>query len=327
MNYHISIDGRIKKGVIFGLGNYAKTNIIPKIENKIKLLTIHEIDPTQIHKSYVKKYNVDTSEMLRDSEKYDAYFIAGYHHMHNQISLEAIMNNAYAVVEKPVVTSSQQLEELLTALKNNKGKLISCFQKKYSPLNKYIFQDFQRDTDDRPISYHCIIYEVKLPQFHWYTWPNSKSRLISNGCHWIDHFFYLNQYCDYLATDVCIAENGQLNCTIELKNGAFFTMALFDEGSHRIGMQEYIWLTAGDTTATILNSSKYCSENHKKVIRKVKVNKIEAYKTMYRCIAKTITDNGSGDEIHTIEVLWNAVFELETKYQEIIKNRAVGKNE
>lgn len=38
----------------FGFGNYAKANIIPKIEGRIDVLTIHEIDSAQIHKSYIK---------------------------------------------------------------------------------------------------------------------------------------------------------------------------------------------------------------------------------------------------------------------------------
>ena len=76
-----------------------------------------------------------------------------------------------------------------------------------------------------PVSYHCIVYEVPLPELHWYRWPSSRSRLISNGCHWTDHFLLLNGFAEPVAYDVVESSDGMVNVTVELANGAVFTMA------------------------------------------------------------------------------------------------------
>jgi len=45
-----------------------------------------------------------------------------------------------------------------------------------------------------PVSCFGIAYEIQLSPQHWYRWPNSGSRKISNDCYWIDSFLYLNDF-------------------------------------------------------------------------------------------------------------------------------------
>src|SRR5262249_57472786 len=75
------------------------------------------------------------------------------------------------------------------AMGGYKGKVFCCFHKRYSAFNALARKDLQMQLGE-PISYHCIVYEVPLPPMHWYRWPSSRSRLITNGCHWIDHFHF-----------------------------------------------------------------------------------------------------------------------------------------
>ncbi len=276
-----------KKAVLFGYGNYAKTNIIPNVSPYISISCIHEIDPTQIPADGNFTECWDTSLHLRSTEQYDVYLIAGFHHTHAPLAINALNHNAYAVVEKPIVVDNSQLVELLKAMRNSNGQLFCCFHKRYLPFNKLAVQDMDL-YDGRPVSYHCIVYEVPLPKLHWYRWPNSKSRLVSNGCHWIDHFLYLNGFCRVQSADLTVADDGTVNCSVILDNGALFTMVLTDRGSRRIGVRDYIELHTDNITVKMTDGYYYIAENKDRIIRRARINKMRSYRAMYQQIGKAI---------------------------------------
>ena len=97
------------------------------------------------------------------------------------------------IIEKPIVTNSADLELLCAAVEKYGTPVFAAFQRRYSPFNDYIFNDLHIRAGE-PVSCFGIAYEVPLPPQHWYRWPNSGSKIISNGCHWIDHFLYLNNF-------------------------------------------------------------------------------------------------------------------------------------
>ncbi|MCB9211864.1 MAG: Gfo/Idh/MocA family oxidoreductase [Ignavibacteriales bacterium] len=298
--------------VLFGYGQYAKTNIIPNLNKRIVISRIHEIDPCQLGPIEKHSISLDTSPYPHIDNRFDIYFVAGYHHTHTPIALHALSKNAYAVVEKPIATTRTQLNEILEVLKSTSGNLFACFQKRYLPFNEFVFLDMQLRMGD-PINYHCIVYEVKLPERHWYHWPNSQSRIVSNGTHWIDHFLYLNNYSNLENYNLWHATNGDVICVAELENGATFSMTLTDHGSGRIGMQEYIELRSNNTTIRIKNSSDYFAENQSKIIRSKKTNKMDAYSKMYLTISERIVKGLPGDSRESIY----SSTDLMLKYEEM----------
>jgi predicted dehydrogenase len=305
-----------KKACLFGYGNYAKTAILPNIRDYIDIVCIHEIDPTQI--AGIKNNSIDTSPSMREDEEYDVYFIAAYHHIHAPLTVDALNQNAYAVVEKPLATTREQLDELLSARKHSSGAIFSCFNRRYSIFNNFAREDISVKPGD-PISYHCIVYEVPLPELHWYRWDNSRSRLISNGCHWIDHFLFLNDFCPVAWSDVVEARNGTINVSAQLENGAFFSMVLSDIGSERVGVREYVELRANNTTVRIIDGQDYISEKSCRILRRKKVNKLSMYSDMYRQIAAQIDRGHDGDSYQSIEVSSSLVLDLEDKLIEYRK--------
>lgn len=279
-----------KTAALFGYGNYAKTIIIPNLNKKIALTKIHEIDPAQL---IPMKNNIDydTSPFPRDAN-HDIYLIAGYHHTHAEIAIFGLKNNIDVVVEKPLVTTQSDLEKLISAIKESKAAYYACFQRRYHMFNGYVFEDFKLKMGD-PISYYAIIYEESMPDLHWYRWPNSKSAIISNGCHWIDHFLFLNNFSPVCNQQVIKSKNSEIIVLVELENRATLSLILSHIGSARIGMQEYIELRSQNNTAKITNGNYYQSENKFKIIRRSKINKYEAYKKMYRMISDNIIDKNA----------------------------------
>ncbi len=298
---HINNDAPAKgkcTAVLFGLGNYAKTTIIPNIRGHLSLMRVHEVDPDQL--AFFGKepeLSLDTCPEGREGLFFDAWFIAGFHHTHTDLAISAMKQSACAVIEKPLATTkSQYLRFTQTLNELPDSRFFLCFHKRYSELHGFAMKDLMAPPG-APIDMHCVVYEIPLPSLHWYNWPNSGSRLISNGCHWLDYFMFINGYCDILDYRKWRPRGSDVVVQVKLANGAYFSMTLTDTGSQRLGVRDYIELRHGGVTVTMIDAERYSAENRNRVFRKEKVNPLDAYKRMYRNISREIACGGKGDDL------------------------------
>ncbi len=302
--------------VLFGYGNYAKTAILPNINKYLNLKRIHEIDIDQLF-PLTNKSNVDlfTSSIPVDNKYFDAWFIAGYHHTHINLAISALSVGSYAVVEKPLSTSYSDFQKFYDLVNKTSGSnFFVCFHKRYSSFNKLIRLDFNI-IDNSPIDMHCIVYEIPLPLNHWYNWENSGSRIISNACHWIDYFMFLNEYSDVIYYKVWNPRDNEIVIQLFLSNKAILNLSLTDKGSERIGVRDYIELRKDKVTIKIIDGSTYESENDDKIIRRVRVNPLESYTKMYKTISEKIYKQDSGDSISSLKSS-----EITLKLEELLKS-------
>jgi predicted dehydrogenase len=292
-----ALSGNKKKAVLFGYGNYAKSVVLPFLRNYIVADRIHEIDPVQLLNC--KSREISTSPFPDFNKSFDVWLIAGYHHTHVDLAVEAFKRGAKGVIEKPLATTMEEFRRFYDFVSTRDPVFFMCFQKRYLTFNQYIFSDF-KIKKGHPINYRAIVYEIPLDGQHWYNWPKSRSRIISNGCHWIDHFFYLNDFCE---TDNYWAKKlsgDTILCWIKLKNGAVFSLTLTDSGSKRQGVREYIELSIPGYRAVIRDSMHYESENDLTRIRKSRISKLKCLRDMYMQIGRSISKNEPGDHIKTL---------------------------
>lgn len=277
-----------RRVALFGYGQYAKTIIVPNLDARLRLSAIHEVDPAQLATARGAAPVLDTSPEPRVEDAYDVYFAAGYHHTHAPIARAALARGASAIVEKPPVTSRAQLDGLLDAWRVSDGGLYTCFQRRYASFTAMAREDLDATAGHAgaaPISYRCLVYEVPLPPRHWYRWPSSRGRVVSNGCHWIDHFLFMNAYAPVVRYDGWTARNGDSVCVAELANGASFSMAMTDQGSDAIGMQNVIEMRARGATVRVVNDGDYRAEDRRGLRRRARQNKMDAFAAMYRAIS------------------------------------------
>jgi predicted dehydrogenase len=293
--------GALPTAVLFGLGNYAKTAILPNIRRHLELQRVHELDTAQLRfLGSNPSLDVDTCPLPRNDRKFDAWLIAGYHHTHAELAASAIRAGAVAVIEKPLATTRGQFESFLTALRaNSSGRFYACFHKRYSIFAGYVLSDLGC-VSGAPVDMHCVVYEIPLPTHHWYNWPNSGSRLISNGCHWIDYFMYVNGYPRVEFVGKWQPRGKDVVAQVRLENGAYLSMSVTDAGSQRLGMRDHVELRHGGTTVTITDSSSYVAENRRRVMRRARCNSLSAYARMYREIAKSIATGEPGDTLDSL---------------------------
>jgi predicted dehydrogenase len=303
--------GRTRKpkptAVLFGYGHYAKTNILPSVKRYCDVRCIHEIDPIQMTSEAY--FSWDTSPVFRTEERYDVAFLAGFHHTHAPLGVSAVERSTRAVVvEKPIATTWSDLEMLESALNKAPNVQFYCaFQKRYSVISSRVRDHF---AGHGALSYHCIVYEVPLPARHWYRWPVSGSRVLSNGCHWIDHFLYLNNFAQPASWDVKSGQEGQVTCMMTLENGAYFTMLLSEQGSGRIGMRDYVEVRSGRHTARITNDRICELDSPSRLIKVQQQSRTNSYGRMYAEIGRRIKDGLSGDSRHSIMTSARAVLNI-----------------
>ncbi len=286
--------------VVFGLGNYSKTQIIPNIRRRLELACVHEVDPDQIAAARAWGVTLDTCPWPRPDERYDAWFIAGYHHTHAELAVHALTLGAYAVVEKPLVTTRAQLQKLSDAVAlSDATKLFACFHRRYSRLNEWAREDL-RAGKGVGIDMHCIVYEIPLPTLHWYNWPSSGSRLVSNACHWLDYFMFMNEYAPVTDMNLVPLRGRDLAVTVQLANDAHMVMSLTDRGSGRIGVREVVELRKENVTVRIVDARHYDSESSFRVLRRGSVDPYEAFHRMYASISGKIAAGLQGDPVSSL---------------------------
>jgi predicted dehydrogenase len=282
--------------VLVGYGNYAKTTILPNLGRDLDVRAVHEIDPLQLGPRGGDPDVAWSTDPNPDVDRFDAVLAAGYHHTHAPLAVEALARGKAAVIEKPLATTHDQLDLVAQAAQGAEGRLFLCFQRRYTRLNDHAREDLGVGEGD-PIDYHCVVFEEPLPARHWYAWPSSGTRLVSNGCHWIDHFLYLNAFSAPRQLAAESPRKDLVNVTATLDNGAVFTMVLTDSGSPRVGMREHVELRSGDVTVKIVDGRDYEAESSRRRLRRASVNKLDAYRRMYRTIAERIASGLPGDDL------------------------------
>ena len=307
--------GARKIGVLYGFGNYAKINILPYMKPFVDIRTVHEIDPTQISiERRVEKWS--SAPFPKAEEKADVYFVASYNHTHVPITLHALKQGAYAVVEKPVVNDYEELAELEKALRQAGRKVFIGFHKRYGIFNKFALKDLGVKYGD-PISYHSIVYELHQPEFFWYNWPVSRSTFFANGCHQIDHFLHLNNFSKPKDFDIKLLHDHAVEVWIELENGASFTTTFSEKGTSRVGPRDIVELKVHGRNIRITDAIKYQSEDNHRIIRKKRIFKTQSYRDMYRTIGAKIARNEEGDSIESILISAKIMLDLEEKLQKM----------
>lgn len=322
---------------LFGLGNYAKTQILPNLDKRIKVKEIHEIDPMQIGDISNFDCDLSTSPNFESAQDCAVFFIAGYHHTHANLAIKAIKNGAVAVVEKPAVTAKDQLTALLECDRLFPGKLFTCYHMRYNPLFKQAIRDLnglgylKSDSNSlqamsslqstgalkhKPVHVTADVFEVPLPELHWYRWPNSQSHVVSNGCHWIDLFLFANDYSRPVKATLELMRNGDSVSFAELANGACLCLHLTHLGSPRIGVQDHVVMRSGKATATVTNGSEYRFEDDICLRRRASYNRMGAYKEMYEKISAAVVAGLPGDSADMIRHTNELVLQLNEIYKQ-----------
>lgn len=188
--------GKIRMAVV-GAGGFAKGTHLPNLQ---KLSDYYEIRAICSHtghnaKSTAKQFQAgyaatDYNQILADPEV-DAVLIATRHHLHAEMTIQALKSGKHVLVEKPLALTQEELDVIQTyhAENPNGPVLLTGFNRRFSPHIQRIKQIVDKSTNPMIINYRMNVGYIPLD--HWVHGPEGGGRNIGEACHIYDLFTYL----------------------------------------------------------------------------------------------------------------------------------------
>jgi len=177
---------------IIGAGNFAKNMHLPnlmKLKDKYNVYAICDINALNA-KETAKKFNAniaatDYTEILSDS-KVDMVMICTRHNLHAAYAMMALKAGKAVFVEKPMAINQEELNELITVIKETGLPFMVGFNRRFSPFAKEIKEQIKDRTSPMIISYRMNA--GYAPPDAWL--HEDGGRIIGEACHIIDLFTY-----------------------------------------------------------------------------------------------------------------------------------------
>jgi predicted dehydrogenase len=192
-----SLDGEAAQTVragFIGAGNFAKTMLLPRLKADAGVsLTGVATATGSSGKHVAEKFGFDfcTSDYreLLDDDRTNTLFVATRHRSHARMTREGLQRGKAVFVEKPLALTVEELREVLEAARQPGARLMVGFNRRFSPLTRFIHEALQRCCAPP-----AMIFRVNagpLPRDHWFRDPEEGGRLLGEGCHFIDTLLYL----------------------------------------------------------------------------------------------------------------------------------------
>ncbi|MDB4093363.1 bi-domain-containing oxidoreductase [Flavobacteriaceae bacterium] len=230
-----------KKAVlgIIGAGNFTSSTLLPNLDKNQGNIKYIASSGGLSSTIMAKKHNIANSttnykEILQD-EQVDLVLVTTQHHMHANMTIEAIKTGKSVFVEKPLALNHKELDEIIELYNLNEVNITVGFNRRFAPLAKKMKKVLGNSTN--PINIIATMNAGFVPKDVWlHDMEIGGGRIIGEACHYIDLCTYLT---DSKVVSVCMNSMGinpqenTDNASILLKyeNGSNAVINYFANGS------------------------------------------------------------------------------------------------
>jgi predicted dehydrogenase len=179
----------VRVGVI-GAGNYATSMLLPHLQERTDVRLVEVVTATGLsaanahHRFGFERCSTDHGGLLAD-RAIDAVVIATRHHAHAAMVCDALCAGKAVFVEKPLAVDPDQLQAILAAVGDSgNDRLMVGFNRRFAPLLVDLKGDFGARRGPMQVRYD--VNAGRLEAGSWYAQPEEGSRLVGEGCHFID---------------------------------------------------------------------------------------------------------------------------------------------
>jgi len=178
-----------------GVGGFAKIKLLP-IVSKIKNISIDAVvdadmsNSISVSRTYGAAKSYSNDNELFQHDIVDAVVIASPHKFHCDQALMALKNGKAVFLEKPMVTTFDQLERLRAFFDiHPHAPLCVDYNRSFAPF----IQKIKRAITGRhaPMMIHYRMNAGYIPKEHWIQTSVGAGRIIGEACHIIELFCFL----------------------------------------------------------------------------------------------------------------------------------------
>ena len=185
-------------------------------------------------KHKIAKSTTNYKEILED-EQVDLVMVTTQHHMHANMTIEAIKHKKSVFVEKPLALNNKELDEIIDLYNSNKVNITVGFNRRFAPLAKKMKRAIGNSSN--PINIIATMNAGFVPKDFWLHDMNiGGGRIIGEACHYIDLCSYLT---NSKVVSVCMNSMGinpqentdNVSILLKYENGSNAVINYFANGS------------------------------------------------------------------------------------------------
>ena len=245
----------VRLGVI-GAGNYATSMLLPHLRGRadvrlVEVATATGLSATNAQRKFgFERYSTDHRGLLAD-ETIGAVLIATRHHAHAAMVCEALRAGKAVFVEKPLAVDPEQLEAIIAAVEDSgNDRLMVGFNRRFAPLLVDLKHAFGARSG--PVQVRYDVNAGRLDAGSWYAQPEEGSRLVGEGCHFVDTISWWLDDDPQAVFAAAAGDPDDTASTLLYPDGSVATIAYQTAGDSR-APKELLQVTGEGQVARLLN--------------------------------------------------------------------------
>ena len=254
------VRGKVSVAVV-GAGQFAKSVHLPNLRESAGIYHLRAVvsatgrNARETAERFGAEYCSTNIEDVLSDRSVDMVLLATRHNLHAAQAIRAAEAGKAVFLEKPMATNKQELDALVSVLRETKVPFAVGFNRRFSPAAQRA-----REILGRRQSPMMILYRVNagyLPPDHWTQTQEGGGRIIGEACHMFDLF---NYFTDSEAEDVHvnainpntagISARDNFVATLRYRDGSICTLTYTALGAKEFG-KEHIEIHADGKTLTI----------------------------------------------------------------------------
>ena len=250
----------VRLGVI-GAGSYAASMLLPHLARRADVALVEVATATGLsaanaqRKFGFRRSSTDHQGLLAD-DGIDAVLIATRHHAHAAMVCAALRAGKAVFVEKPLAVDPEQLDAIVAAIDDSgNDRLTVGFNRRFAPL----LVDLKRAWDARsgPVQVRYEVNAGPLEAGSWYAHPGEGSRLVGEGCHFVDTAsWWLGEDPQAVFAAAAAGDPDDTVSTLLYPDGSVATIAYQTRGDPRYP-KELLQVSGEGQLARLLNFQRY----------------------------------------------------------------------
>ncbi len=293
---------------VIGAGNFTKSFILPALKStdaKVKYISCAKgLNSAHLAKKFNIPYSTTNFNDILKDHSVTSVIIATRHNLHKEMVMNSLMAKKNTFVEKPLVTTKQQLDSLRNLIFESKlrPQLMVGYNRRFSPHIRKIKEAL---GNAGPINLIVNMNAGFIEKNHWvHDLEIGGGRIIGEACHLIDVCVFLT---GSLISSVCMnnlgfdadCETDNASLMLSFKDGSNAVINYFSNGSKKYS-KERVEVYSNGQTWILDNYQKtigFCTRRFKPIKTKINKGHKDQFIEYINCVK-----NGTGSLIRLDEI-------------------------